>query len=129
MRGQEQAKGLRYFFDTARCDLVVVSPLRRTLRTAALVFNYTSRGESAQVNRDKPPLVVMEEVREVALDGFQCNFRRNITEQEEEFPFADFSLVSSNEDRLDPTLPPSRSTEKRKRRIDDPEKRAATFVS
>ena len=95
-------------------ELVVVSPLRRTLHTAMLAFgdegggkegeeedreecnSSNSNGSSSSRRRRKklPPFVAMEAVRETAgMDP--CNKRSNVSYLTNRFPLVDFSEVRS----------------------------------
>jgi len=71
-------------------DLVVVSPLTRTLQTAVL-----SLGEPGTPGA--PPFLANELCRERVAD-YMCDGRRNKSELMKEFPGVDFSLVENEED-------------------------------
>ena len=71
-------------------ELIVVSPLRRTLQTASLLFA-DKIGTSVE-------FVAVEHVREQT-GAHPCDRRRSITEQKADFPHVDFSLI---EDDVDP---------------------------
>jgi len=85
---QKQIKSLSLIEDL---DLVVVSPLTRTLQTAFLSLGTP---EDAKV-----PWVATELCRE-RIANFTCDGRRKISVLKEEFPGVDFSLVQSDEDVL-----------------------------
>jgi broad specificity phosphatase PhoE len=71
-------------------DLVVVSPLTRTLQTAVLSLgDPTSPGA--------PPFIATELCRERVAD-YMCDGRRNLSELKAEFPGVDFSLITDEED-------------------------------
>lgn len=98
-------------------ELIVVSPMTRTLETAAGVFGCASSGDSkdifmresvAQENKcverptiaapaDLPPVVACELCRE-QLGGNPCDKRRPISEQRRTFPIVDFSQIKVDED-------------------------------
>jgi len=71
-------------------DLVVVSPLTRTLQTAVLSLGVPG-------SPGAPPFIANELCRERIAD-FTCDGRRGLSELKEEFPGVDFSLVTSDED-------------------------------
>ena len=71
-------------------DLVAVSPLTRTLRTAALAFPNAS---------SRPPFFATSLARErIALHT--CDGRRRRSELQSEFPWVDFSEITSEEDEM-----------------------------
>lgn len=91
--GVEQCVQLRESlggFPQFRPDLVVVSPLTRTLQTATLVLG-------SPLHDHAPPFVAHELVRE-RVDNFTCNARRPLSEVAPEFPGVDFSLISDDHD-------------------------------
>ncbi|KAF8019689.1 hypothetical protein BT93_G0396 [Corymbia citriodora subsp. variegata] len=111
LRKHVQACGL-----SKKIDLVITSPLLRTLQTAVGVFGgegYTDRldglplmvanaGNSARAaisSLNSPPIVAVELCRE-HLGVHPCDKRRSITDYEFLFPGVDFSLIESNEDVL-----------------------------
>jgi broad specificity phosphatase PhoE len=73
-------------------QLVVVSPLTRTLQTAFL-----SLGRADEPGA--PPFVATELCRERIAD-FTCDRRRTITELRKDFPGVDFSEIESEEDEM-----------------------------
>ena len=111
MRGIEEGEEEREGGSEGGVELVVVSPLRRTLHTAMLAFGEEEEGEedggksdssngngssSSSSSRRKgkvPPFVAMEAVRETAgMDP--CNKRSNVSYLAKRFPLVDFSEVS-----------------------------------
>ncbi|KAK7331790.1 hypothetical protein VNO80_28530 [Phaseolus coccineus] len=97
-----------------RIDLVIVSPLLRTLQTAVGVFGgegYTNRTDVVPLMVENagnsscaaisilncPPIVAVELCRE-RLGVHPCDKRRSIGEYRSLFPAIDFSLIDSNED-------------------------------
>ncbi|XP_061370127.1 phosphoglycerate mutase-like protein 1 isoform X2 [Gastrolobium bilobum] len=99
-----------------RIDLVIASPLLRTLQTAAGVFggeDYTDRmdvlplmvANAGNSNRaaissvNCPPIVAVEFCRE-HLGIHPCDKRRSISEYQFLFPAIDFSLIDGDEDIL-----------------------------
>ncbi|XP_044481195.1 phosphoglycerate mutase-like protein 1 [Mangifera indica] len=97
---------------TKKIDLVIASPMLRTLQTAVGVFGgggsrangFDVDGETA-VNGDKfakidgPPIIAVEHCRERW--GLEpCNRRRSIHEYQTLFPGIDFQLIESEDDIL-----------------------------
>ncbi|KAK7328057.1 hypothetical protein VNO77_22153 [Canavalia gladiata] len=109
LRKHVQASGLM-----KRIDLVIASPLLRTLQTAIGVFggegyadrtdvlplmvaNAGNSGHAANSSLNSPPIVAVELCRE-HLGVHPCDKRRSISEYQFLFPVIDFSLIDSNED-------------------------------
>ncbi|KAF3435857.1 hypothetical protein FNV43_RR22949 [Rhamnella rubrinervis] len=99
-----------------KIDLVITSPLLRTMQTAVGVFGgegYTDRfdvvplmvanaadsGRAAISSLDCPPLIALELCRE-HLGVHPCDKRRSISDYQFLFPAIDFSLIESDEDIL-----------------------------
>ncbi|KAL7002954.1 hypothetical protein U1Q18_004114 [Sarracenia purpurea var. burkii] len=99
-----------------RIDLVITSPLLRTMQTAVGVFGgegykdkidalplmVANAGKSAHPaisSLDCPPIVAVELCRE-HLGVHPCDRRRSISEYQCLFPAVDFSLIESDEDIL-----------------------------
>ncbi|XP_039014751.1 phosphoglycerate mutase-like protein 1 isoform X2 [Hibiscus syriacus] len=99
---------------TKRIDLVIASPLLRTLQTAVGVFGgegYTDRmdvvplmvenagnsGRAAISSLNCPPIIAVELCRE-HLGVHPCDKRRNISDYQFLFPAVDFSLIESDDD-------------------------------
>ncbi|CAM8937683.1 unnamed protein product [Rhodiola kirilowii] len=99
-----------------RVELVITSPLMRTMQTAVGVFGgdgYTDRmdilplmtanaGNSCRgaiSSLDSPPFLAVEGCRE-HLGVHPCDSRRNISDYHYLFPAIDFSLIESDEDTL-----------------------------
>ncbi|XP_031273875.1 phosphoglycerate mutase-like protein 1 isoform X3 [Pistacia vera] len=97
-----------------RIDLVIVSPLLRTLQTAVGVFggegyedrmdvvplmvaNAGNSGRAAISSLNCPPVIAVELCRE-HLGVHPCDKRRNISDYQFLFPAVDFSLIESDED-------------------------------
>ncbi|XP_050210198.1 phosphoglycerate mutase-like protein 1 isoform X2 [Mercurialis annua] len=118
--GWQQVDNLRKHVQTCglskRIDLVVTSPLMRTLQTAVGVFGgegYTDRmdalplmvanaGNSSRAaisSFNSPPFVAVESCRE-HFGVHPCDKRRNVSEYQFLFPAIDFSLVETDEDIL-----------------------------
>ncbi|TYK29426.1 phosphoglycerate mutase-like protein 1 isoform X1 [Cucumis melo var. makuwa] len=111
LRKHVHASGL-----SRKIDLVVTSPLLRTLQTAVGVFGgdgYTpgmdvlplmiaNAGNSARAaisSLNCPPIAAVELCRE-HLGVHPCDKRRNISDYQFLFPAVDFSLIESDEDVL-----------------------------
>ncbi|XP_039049881.1 phosphoglycerate mutase-like protein [Hibiscus syriacus] len=99
-----------------KVDLVIVSPLLRTMQTAVGVFGgkeykdgidvppllVANAGESDRPEISSlncPPFVAFELCREI-LRGHPCDRRRSISEYQSFFPAIDFSLIESDNDVL-----------------------------
>ncbi|KAL8490325.1 hypothetical protein ACS0TY_026003 [Phlomoides rotata] len=118
--GWEQVDNLRKYVQSSglskQIELVVVSPLLRTMQTAVGVFggggydagmdipplmaeNTVDSGRPAISSLNAPPFVAMELCRE-HLGVHWCDKRRSVTEYKPLFPAIDFSLIESDEDTL-----------------------------
>lgn len=118
--GWQQVDNLRKHVQSTglfqRIDLVVTSPLMRTMQTAVGVFGgdgYTDRmdvlplmvANAGKSNRaaisslNCPPIVALELCRE-HLGVHPCDKRRSISEYQCLFPAIDFSLIETDEDTL-----------------------------
>ncbi|XP_039050420.1 phosphoglycerate mutase-like protein 1 isoform X2 [Hibiscus syriacus] len=99
-----------------KVDLVIVSPLLRTMQTAVGVFGgegykngidvpplmVANAGESGRPEISSlncPPFVAFELCREI-LGGHPCDRRKGISEYQTLFPAIDFSLIESDNDVL-----------------------------
>ncbi|OIV96614.1 hypothetical protein TanjilG_28471 [Lupinus angustifolius] len=99
-----------------RLELVIVSPLLRTIQTAVGVFggeagsdginalplmneNVGDSGRHAISSLNSPPFIAVELCRE-HLGVHPCDKRRSINEYRNMFPAIDFSLIESDEDIL-----------------------------
>ncbi|KAI3920057.1 hypothetical protein MKW98_001313 [Papaver atlanticum] len=75
-----------------KVELVIVSPLLRTMQTAVGAFGGNSN-RSATSNINTPPFLAVELCRE-RLGVYYCNRRRATSEYRTIFPAIDFSLAS-----------------------------------
>jgi len=75
--------------DKHNIDIVLVSPLTRTIKTALNIFNYTNI-----------PIVSLECIREYPNSFHTCNARKNKSFLKNSFPRVNFDLL---EDEIDPT--------------------------
>lgn len=104
LRKQVEASGL-----TQKIDLVITSPLLRTLQTAAGVFGGDGESQTYGVDAHPsliatatvncPPIVAVELCRE-RLGVHPCDKRRSISEYQSLFPAIDFKLIESEDDEL-----------------------------
>ncbi|KAL1540250.1 phosphoglycerate mutase-like protein 1 isoform X3 [Salvia divinorum] len=111
LRKHVHSKGI-----SRKIEIVVVSPLLRTMQTAVGVFGgggfddgikaaplmTENAGESdrpAISSLNAPPFVAMELCRE-RLGVHWCDKRKNITEYKPLFPAIDFSVIETDEDTL-----------------------------
>ncbi|XP_059445389.1 phosphoglycerate mutase-like protein 1 isoform X2 [Corylus avellana] len=111
LRKHVHASGL-----SKRIDLVITSPLLRTVQTAVGVFGgegYTDRtdvlplmvanagnsGRAAISSLNCPPILAVELCRE-HLGVHPCDKRRNISDYQFSFPAVDYSLIETDEDIL-----------------------------
>ncbi|KAE9587082.1 putative histidine phosphatase superfamily [Lupinus albus] len=118
--GWKQADNLREHVKRSglskRIELVIVSPLLRTMETAVGVFggeassdginstplmneNVGDSGRLAISSLNSPPFIAVELCRE-HLGVHPCDKRRSINEYRNMFPAIDFSLIESDEDIL-----------------------------
>lgn len=99
-----------------KIELVITSPLLRTMQTAVGVFggedlpdgssvpplmveNAGNSGHLAISSLNCPPFIAVEDCRE-HLGVHPCDKRRSVSEYETLFPAIDFSLIENNEDVL-----------------------------
>jgi len=75
-------------------DVVLASPLTRTLQTATFMFPPPSDGAGGAAS---PPIVAIELCRE-AHGGHPCDQRRPIHTIRAEFPHVDYSGIATDED-------------------------------
>ncbi|XP_010523258.1 PREDICTED: phosphoglycerate mutase-like protein [Tarenaya hassleriana] len=111
LRKHVKATGL-----SKRVELVVVSPLLRTLQTAVgafggeeytngvdvpplMVANAGNSGRPAVSSLNCPSFLAVELCREIIVDH-PCDRRRSVTEYQALFPSIDFSLIESDRDFL-----------------------------
>lgn len=87
-RGQASALGARIRDAAMVVDVILVSPLTRTIETATHMFPDRARA---------PPFIAVEMCRE-AHGGHPCDQRRSISVIRREFPHVDFSGVGTDED-------------------------------
>ncbi|XP_057976945.1 phosphoglycerate mutase-like protein 1 isoform X2 [Malania oleifera] len=118
--GWQQVDNLREYVRACgifkRIDLVITSPLLRTLQTAVGVFgcedcpnsldvpplmvaNAGCSDRSAISSLNCPPFIAVELCRE-EWGFYPCDKRRNITDYQLLFPAIDFSLIENDEDIL-----------------------------
>ena len=90
--GEAQCASLARITAELRPQLVVSSPLTRTLQTARLVFGSPER-EAANA-----PILALESVRETV--NYGCDARRPLREIRPEFPGVDFSNCPADDDPL-----------------------------
>lgn len=100
-KGEEQCAQLKasihgtsvwQFDKPLNLDLVVVSPLTRTLQTAVISLGCPN-------SPGAPPFIAHELCRERIAD-FTCDGRRSVKELKRDFPGVDFSLVTDNDDLM-----------------------------
>ncbi|XP_027354020.1 phosphoglycerate mutase-like protein 1 isoform X2 [Abrus precatorius] len=111
LRAHVKASGL-----SKRIELVITSPLLRTMQTAVGVFggeeytdgidvlplmydNVGDSGRGAISSLNSPPFIAVELCRE-HLGVHPCDKRSSITEYQHMFPAIDFSLIENDEDIL-----------------------------
>ncbi|KAJ6896123.1 phosphoglycerate mutase-like protein 1 isoform X2 [Populus alba x Populus x berolinensis] len=111
LRKHVHASGL-----SKRVELVVTSPLLRTLQTAVGVFGgegYTDRtnplplmvanvgssGRAAISSHNSPPFIAIEDCRE-HFGVHPCDKRHDVSDYQFLFPAVDFSLIETDEDVL-----------------------------
>lgn len=89
--GRQQCAARRPEASLLSPELVVVSPLQRTIQTALLSF--------AHHRRDGIPWMAHEGCRE-ELGLLVCNKRRSLSEIQQDYPHIDYSFMVSEEDTL-----------------------------
>ncbi len=88
-QGIEQAKNLgKKWQEKDNIDLVVVSPLTRTLETATHIFN----------NSDTP-IIAIDSLKEYPQATQECNHRRTVMELKTEFTNINFNEILQNKDQ------------------------------
>lgn len=80
--GINQCKTLKNKINNIEYDLIVVSPLLRTLQTAEELFNKNNK------------FISMEWIKEAVVNP--CDFRESKKESENKFPYVNFDLVNDN---------------------------------
>ena len=104
-KGESQCAALREAVRGLDYDLILVSPLTRTLQTATLAFaregaerNHTSTaGDNRKLDEQNVPWLAHEAIRE-RFGRNPCDNRRNVAELSAEFKHVDFSLVATDVD-------------------------------
>jgi len=100
--GVDQALDFRHDViskDLSQVDMVVVSPLTRTLQTAMFCMG-PLHGMPSPVQRPDgrmPPFIALEMCRE-RWGKYTCDGRRSISEISKDFPAVDFSLIEDDKD-------------------------------
>lgn len=89
--GISQCQALQRAAASLRPEVVVSSPLTRTLQTAELAFGPQRQAAGA-------PLLALEGIRETV--NFLCDARRPLSAIRADFPTADFSACDGDEDVL-----------------------------
>lgn len=120
--GWQQVENLRKHVQSCglakKIDLVIMSPLMRTLQTATGVFGGESFTDKMDVavaplmvanagNSDRaaisslncPPFIALDICRE-RMKGHPCDNRKNVSEYQLLFPAVDFSLIETDEDKF-----------------------------
>ncbi|XP_012449103.1 phosphoglycerate mutase-like protein 1 [Gossypium raimondii] len=80
-----------------RIELVITSPLYRTMQTAFGVFGSTESNEDAGVNC--PKIMAVELCRD-RMGVRPCDMRRRVSECQALFPSIDFSMMDGEEDNM-----------------------------
>ena len=70
-------------------ELIIVSPLKRTLETCQYIFKNTDI-----------PIIALEEIREFPCGIHVCNKRHSITSKKKEFKNINFDYIQDNDDIL-----------------------------
>ena len=83
-KGKEQTLVQKSALSKISMDIVIVSPLKRTIQTAISIFDV-----------EKQYILANENIREIV--DCPCDLRRNTSIIKNEFPFIDFSEIDSNE--------------------------------
>jgi len=89
-KGETQSLDLgKYWLNKNEIELVIVSPLKRTLQTAYNIFKDTDI-----------PIISLEFTREYPMGLHTCNKRSNLEELKILYPTIDFSTIFENKDML-----------------------------
>lgn len=101
--GWQQVYGLKklvYEHDMiSRIELVITSPMSRTIQTAIGVFGSTGVENEVATEFSSIPTLAVELCRE-RLGVQPCNKRRSISKYKSLFPAVDFSLIESEDDNM-----------------------------
>ncbi|GMI82757.1 hypothetical protein HRI_001945000 [Hibiscus trionum] len=106
----EQRKYVRESGLLDKIELVIVSPMSRTLQTAVGIFggeNQPDRLDVTHVEMDeisttfksRPPIIAYELCRE-RMGKYECDKRGSISQYRSRFPAVDFSLIENEDDVL-----------------------------
>ncbi|XP_021284679.1 phosphoglycerate mutase-like protein 1 [Herrania umbratica] len=95
LRKEVHARGL-----LKRVELVVTSPLYRTMQTAFGVFGSESHGEGAAISAVNCPEIMAVELCRDKMGVRPCDMRRRVSECQALFPSLDFSMMDGEEDSL-----------------------------
>ncbi|KAK8692412.1 hypothetical protein V6N13_075872 [Hibiscus sabdariffa] len=99
-----------------KIELVIVSPMSRTLQTAVGIFGGEDQADGLDVtswedpnvemdevsrttSKSRPPIVAYELCRE-RMGKYECDKRGNISQYRSRFPEVDFSLIENEDDVL-----------------------------
>ncbi|XP_010519148.1 PREDICTED: phosphoglycerate mutase-like protein 1 [Tarenaya hassleriana] len=86
-----------------RIELVVTSPMQRTIQTATGIFGKEHKSKhnisSPTSIANYPPIIAFELCRE-QLGMYPCNRRGSVSKYIPKFPEIDFSLIESEEDQM-----------------------------
>ncbi|XP_010544449.1 PREDICTED: phosphoglycerate mutase-like protein 1 [Tarenaya hassleriana] len=110
-KGLQQVKELRKRIHESglldKIELVITSPLQRTMQTAMGVFGKDSGKHADEVRRETstaqhstvifPPIMALELCRE-RMGLYPCDRRKGIGEYMDRFPEIDFSMIENEED-------------------------------
>ena len=88
-QARELGNNINKLSELDNLELIIVSPLKRTLETCQYIFKKTNI-----------PIIALEEIREYPCGLHTCNKRHNITGKKNQFKNINFDYIHDNNDLL-----------------------------
>ncbi len=95
--GINQAKECNKIMVPENIELVLVSPLTRTLQTAKLIFTTVSNEKKNDSSLPKIKMISYDELLEYPQGNHICNYRKNKSMLIELFPFVEYNITETIE--------------------------------